>query len=83
MVGNGVLIETLWNVKKRLPRIASFSQLRFNRNIVECKATSALTDRHTIWVLIETLWNVKLYLDDFFLRVNKEVLIETLWNVKD
>ena len=33
----GVLIETLWNVKKDRMKFYLYSDLGFNRNIVECK----------------------------------------------
>ena len=55
---------------------------RFNRNIVECKASAP---HHNTMpsplVLIETLWNVKEDQNEFH-EMLVEVLIETLWNVK-
>ena len=53
----------------------------FNRNIVECKVSIALTSDPCMQVLIETLWNVKGVPYATPRRV-PAVLIETLWNVK-
>ena len=52
-----------------------------NRNIVECKVSSADDPDIAATVLIETLWNVKLYNSRKGIWSNV-VLIETLWNVK-
>ena len=63
----------------KLPR--AFLRLRFNRNIVECKATKRIDPVDATLVLIETLWNVKI---GAIAAADKPdmVLIETLWNVK-
>ena len=53
-----VLIETLWNVKKRNNPIA-IMRMGINRNIVECKGFRLFVIRGVTFVLIETLWNVK------------------------
>ena len=55
--------------------------LRFNRNIVECKAARFSYALKPAWVLIETLWNVK-NVSVFVRMFSGLVLIETLWNVK-
>ena len=76
------LIETLWNVKC-FP-VADFraEQHRFNRDIVECKATSCTRKNENEGTdLIETLWNVKLIFI-CSVSVSDADLIETLWNVK-
>ena len=56
-------------------------QMRFNRDIVECKVMKC--KRGTIWKddLIETLWNVKSSSSSIGSSINAD-LIETLWNVK-
>ena len=55
-----VLIETLWNVKQRHHLRIIHSQIRINRNIVECKGMSKDAQTFVDAVLIETLWNVKI-----------------------
>ena len=55
-----VLIETLWNVKRKVLLIRSASAFGINRNIVECKAQGRRTPESPVHVLIETLWNVKI-----------------------
>ena len=40
--------------------MACWSELRINRNIVECKVTFAELEAENDSVLIETLWNVKI-----------------------
>ena len=76
-----VLIETLWNVKKRRHVRKYLFQPGINRNIVECKAVLRLLYNPMCPVLIETLWNVK-KLALKLITVGIPVLIETLWNVK-
>ena len=76
-----VLIETLWNVKKKLPDFRRNLLLSINRNIVECKVMLCFCMRMCVCVLIETLWNVKTKTYDPNNEFD-EVLIETLWNVK-
>ena len=59
-IAEGVLIETLWNVKKEAGQTTEASQAGINRNIVECKERCNQSQKQSHkFVLIETLWNVK------------------------
>ena len=65
------LIETLWNVNLFLWTKRN-SEMRINRNIVECKCKES-AERFTDWVeLIETLWNV----NDIFCMAS----VPPIWN---
>ena len=55
------LIETSWNVKLKALPVSAFYMVRFNRNIVECKACLLHSFFAASSDLIETSWNVKLF----------------------
>ena len=76
-----VLIETLWNVKRKYFPAIPYTAVRINRNIMECKACYRWWKFKCWVVLIETLWNVKIFAFGYFCH-QAFVLIETLWNVK-
>ena len=78
---DGVLIETLWNVKNKQLAQDAWPTEGFNRNIVECKVVLIFLSSSFTRVLIETLWNVKRS-EQVKRCGNAVVLIETLWNVK-
>ena len=75
------LIETLWNVKILPVSLLVYDRVRFNRDIVECKACRNVIAFQNCCDLIETLWNVKLTIK-LINNVADVDLIETLWNVK-
>ena len=56
---SSVLIETLWNVNVNICENLR-TEIRINRNIVECKLYSRSCRCSCILVLIETLWNVNI-----------------------
>ena len=56
---SAVLIETLWNVNVNICENLR-TEIRINRNIVECKLYSRSCRCSCILVLIETLWNVNI-----------------------
>ena len=74
------LIETLWNVNYALVKLETGKTAGFNRNIVECKLTSAGSQLPNLTGLIETLWNVNRLWEELIILPNCG-LIETLWNV--
>ena len=66
LTGQGVLIETLWNVNtEQCPSAEILTS--FNRNIVECKSVKSSTRLPRTIVLIETLWNVNTVVVQFTL----------------
>ena len=78
----GVLIETLWNVKKidtKNVKSAVNVLIETLWNVKFCRGTEM---HRPVLVLIETLWNVKIMEVSGSMLSLKVVLIETLWNVK-
>ena len=75
------LIDTLWNVKSLKATLPTYSALRFNRYIVECKERRPFRHHFRRRDLIDTLWNVKLVIVKRGLEHLRD-LIDTLWNVK-
>ena len=76
----GVLIETLWNVKKDTSLGASADE-SINRNIVECKAQPCNMYAHLLSSINRNIVECKEYTKREQQEL-LEVLIETLWNVK-
>ena len=58
----------------------SFTDAKFNRNIVECKFYKPTFSGKRFIGLIETLWNVN-FAQATEQTQNMQGLIETLWNV--
>ena len=54
-----------------------------NRNIVECKYKTIISEKRPCKVLIETLWNVNKTDGTEIYKKQLQVLIETLWNVNE
>ena len=76
-----VLIETLWNVKRKLWEEFGYVWKVLIETLWNVKSVHQMFRQKPLPVLIETLWNVKRYRNDF-INLFPVVLIETLWNVK-
>ena len=58
VVGGRELIDTLWNVNKKITAASRNSHKRINRYIMECKYTFRHCKMRVNSELIDTLWNV-------------------------
>ena len=74
------MVDKIWYNMEEL--IGGSEERSINRNILECKGNTLLSEIRWEFVLIETYWNVKPSILPEPALLWK-VLIETYWNVKN
>ena len=76
-----VLIETYWNVKTDDNMMGELSEVRINRNILECKGDFSIAHFYPPVCINRNILECKDH-NVFYALVERIVLIETYWNVK-
>ena len=82
LLRRGVLIESDWNLKKRINYSDQIVRLRINRIRLEFKVNNARVQCGFCHVLIESDWNLK-NIQLFTIFGVHDVLIESDWNLKE